>query len=190
MIMTSVGQMNNELARQVYQQAGRTADALMKVGKIAAADRNATWAKLVAKDFARYNLQVPKAVAAQAGAGVARTGAASASAGSGAITAANASASQAAAGVLRGGAPIAAAMFLAETGYIAYKYANGEIDLSEAKRRTAESGASNAGGLGGAVAGAAIGSAILPGIGTVAGGIIGGFGGAAGSSRLIRAFTR
>jgi hypothetical protein len=190
MMMTSIGQMNNELARQVYLQAGRTADALVKIGKIAAVDRNATWAKLVAKNLARYNLQVSKAIAAQAGAGTARVSAVSASAGSGAATAVTTTASQAAAGVLRGGVPIAAVMFLAETGYTAYKCANGEIDLAEAKRRTTESGATNAGGLGGAVAGAAIGSAIFPGVGTLLGGLIGGFGGAAGASHLIRYFTR
>jgi hypothetical protein len=179
--------MNNELARTLYTQAGRTADALSKVGKIAATDRNVVWAKLVAKDFARHKLQVPKAVLEQAGPTAARS---STSAGAGAAATASATAGQAAAGVLRGGAPIAVLLFLAEAAYIAYRYNNGEIDLAEAGRRTMESAATNGGGLGGAVAGAAVGTAICPGIGTAIGTIVGGLSGAATCSRSIRLFTR
>ncbi|MBF4989350.1 hypothetical protein [Methylophilus sp. 14] len=185
MIMTSAGQMNNELAKQVYRQASRTADALVRAGKIAATDRNNTWAKIIVSDFTRYNLQVPQAVAAKAGIETAKAATYSASTTSGAALAARTSVSQTTS-ILRGGAPVTAAIFIAETGYTVYKYSKGDIDLSEVKRRTAESAATNAGGLGGAVAGAAIGSAILPGVGTLIGSIIGGLGAAAGASRLAK----
>lgn len=192
MIMSSVGQINNETARMVYKLAGRTADGLVKVGKIAAADRDATWAKLVAKQFARLNLEAPKAVATQAGIETARTGTATVAqaAGSTVTSAANATVSQATKGMLRGAVPVAVACFALEGAHTAYKYAKGEIDMAEVKRRTAESAATNTGGLGGAAAGAAIGTAIFPGPGTVIGGIVGGFGGAIASNKLVRNFTR
>lgn len=185
MVMTSVGQMNNELAKQVYRQASRTADALVRAGKIAATDRNTTWAKIIVSDFTRYNLQVPQAVAAKAGIETAKAATCSVSTTSGAVIAARTSVSQTTS-ILRGGAPVTAAIFIAETSYTIYKYSKGDIDLSEVKRRTVESGATNVGGLSGALAGAAIGSAILPGVGTMVGSIIGGLGAAAGAGRLAK----
>lgn len=191
MVMTTVGQMNNELAAQAYRLAGRTADALVTAGKIAAADRNATWAKMVARDLTRYHLQVPKAVAAQAGlSNVATAGTAAARGANGAGTAvARAGAAQAASGVFRGAVPLTAALFVAEGARTAYKYARGDIDGAEAGRRVAESAGSASGGLGGAMAGAAIGSAIAPGVGTLIGSILGGIGGASGLRSLVRKLT-
>jgi hypothetical protein len=185
--MTSVGQINNELARQIYQHAGRTADALVRAGKIAASDRNATWARLAAEKLARYKLQVPKAVAAQAGPRTIQNAVVSTPSVAGAV--AKATAGQTATAVLRGGAPVAAAIFLLETGYAGYKYLNDEIDGGEFGRRAAESAATNCGGLGGAAVGAAIGS-VVPGVGTLIGAVIGGVAGSAGASKLVRFVSR
>ena len=184
--------MNNETANMIYRIAGRSADNLVKAGEIAASDRNATWAKLVADQLSRMNIAVPKAIAAQAGVEAANTSTLSVSqiAGSTVTTTANATVSQAAKGVLRGGLPVALACFAVESAYTAYKYKRGDIDLAEVKCRMTESAAKNSGGLSGAVAGAAIGSAVFPGLGTVVGGIFGGMGGAFASSNLIRRFTR
>lgn len=199
MIMTSVGQINNESAKLIYKMAGRTADGLVKVGEIAASDRNATWAKMVAERMVRMNLEVPKAIAAQVGIQTVAKGTVSSVAqgtvvqavgASVAASAASTTVSQAAKGVMRGAVPITIAFFAAETVHTAYKYATGDIDMAEAKRRTAESAATNTGGLGGAAAGAAIGTAIFPGAGTIIGGVIGGIGGAIASSQLVQKFTR
>ncbi|MDK9702602.1 MAG: hypothetical protein OEL20_05635 [Sulfuritalea sp.] len=198
MVMTSVGQINNESAKMIYKMAGRTADSLLKAGKIAASDRNVTWARMVAERMTRMNLEVPKAIAAQVGirtagkgtVSVARGTVAQAAGASAGASIANATVSQAAKGVIRGAVPITIAFFAAETAHTAYKYATGDIDMAEAKRRTAESAATNTGGLGGAVAGAAIGTAIFPGAGTIIGGAVGGIGGAIASSKLVQRFTR
>lgn len=198
MIMTSVGQLNNESAKMIYKIAGRIADAMVKSGKIAAADRNATWAKMVAERLIRMNIEVPKAIAAQAGIQTAANGTASAAqatiaqaaSASVAVSAANTTVSQATKGMIRGAIPITIACFAAETAYTAFKYGAGDIDFAEAKRRTTKSVASNTGGLGGAAVGAAIGTALFPGPGTVIGGIIGSMSGAIATNKLVQKFTR
>lgn len=188
MQMTSIGQMNNDLASQIYRLCGRRADALVAAGKITAKQRDVAWARLVRREFAGAKLRLPKAVAAKAGGTGARTTTSAVStAGRSAV---GVSARQAARGVFRAGAPIAAAFFLAESAYTAYRYAKGTIDLAEAGRRTAESAGSNGGGLVGAAAGAGIGTAIFPGVGTAVGAIVGGVGGSLGGRKMAEKLVR
>lgn len=198
MIMSSFGQWNNETAKMIYKLAGRTADSLVKIGKITEAERNLVWAKDVAEGLQRLNIQVPKNIAELAGITTTKTVASSGaktlaqgsvgytvSAATGAVR--SASVAQATRAILRGGLPIALVCFTIECSAAFYKYSKGEIDVKEAKKRAAESAATNAGGLGGAAAGAAIGTALFPGIGTAVGGVLGGIGGALGGGRWAKA---
>lgn len=68
----------------------------------------------------------------------------------------------------------AVAFGIAEIGYNAFKYANGDIDGKDFAKSSATTVGGAAGGYGGAVAGAAIGSAVLPGVGTAIGACLGG----------------
>ena len=187
MIRSSVGQWNSELAGEIYRRAGVRADTLVKAGKITAADRDATWAKIVFERLTSANIPVPKAVAAQAGMEAAP------SVVQGAVptaqAAARVTAGQAAKGVLRGGWPIALGMFVLEGTHTLYKFASGDIDAKEAKRRTVRSAASNGGALSGAAGGAAIGTVILPGVGTAIGTVFGGIVGSFGAGRVSDLLT-
>lgn len=191
MIMTSIGQMNNETARQIYKYAGLHADSLVKVGRIAASERPATFAKLVAEGLSRANLSIPKAIATAAGDAI-KVGAAPQVVKSSVVVtvAAKTSALQVAKGTFQGAGPVSLFCFVAEGCHTALKYVQGDIDRVEAGRRTVESAAVNTGGLGGGVAGAALGSAICPGVGTIIGSVIGGMGGAAAFGKVISRFTR
>ncbi|HMV18700.1 MAG TPA: hypothetical protein PLN96_14595 [Zoogloea sp.] len=208
MMMTSIGQMNNETAKALYKMAGRAADGFVSMGQVAAADRNVAWAKIVSNYLTTSKLPIPTAIAEQAAmhismgekaarmiqvtapaadATIAQTARVTANA---TASVANATVSQAVKSVARCAAPITLAVFAIETSITIHKYSTGKIDIAEAKKRTAESAATNSGGLGGAIAGAAIGTAFFPGVGTAIGGLIGGVGGAIGSSKLVKWFTR
>ena len=197
MIRTSFGQINADTAKFLYKSAGRTADSLVKLGKITAADRGVAFAKLASSDLAKQGIQVSKSMLATASKGIpavdailarsatksaqvaatAATSGASAMARSAATSAtvavARQSALEAVKGTARGAAPLAAVFFAAEGVYNLARYANGDISGEEAARRTARSAASNSGGVAGAVAGAAIGS-VFPFVGTAIGAVVGG----------------
>ena len=187
--------MNNDVARAVYGAARHRADALVKVGKLASADRQATFSKFVAEGLAQARLPIPKWAASSVGAEAAALttvpkAAGQAATSTAAATAATITASQAAKATLRSGAPLALLFFAADVATSAYKCSTGEIDSSEAGKRIAESAASNGGGLGGAVGGAALGTAIFPVVGTAIGAIIGGFGAGIGAKKLMQLLIR
>jgi len=164
--------MENELASAAYRSASKIADAMVSAGKIAAKDRDRTWANIVKRDLSKYNLKVPKGVLSRTGQ---KCGNASFKSATGAMTgSATSMAGQATKQTLRVGAPIAVGIFLGQSAHTAYKYSKGQISSAEALRKTAESAASNGGGLGGAALGAALGTLILPGVGTVIGSVVGG----------------
>lgn len=191
MSLTSPGQSNNELAHQIYKLAGSYADKLVKLGKIAASERDSFFGQTVKGRLEACNLPVPKHILAKAGNEVAKasTTVSAQTANAVATTTARVGAAQTAGQVFRSGAPIAAAIFLAQGVWNIGQCLDGQITTSELGKRTAESAATSAGGLAGAAAGAAIGS-LIPVVGTLIGGLIGGFGGSAGLRKLTRMFTR
>ena len=60
MIMTSPGQLANELARFIYKNQRNIVDALVKGGKIIAKNAAKEWARRVAVEFGKYGLKVSK----------------------------------------------------------------------------------------------------------------------------------
>lgn len=197
--MTTYGQQRAETAKLVYQFARRQTDSLVKLGRIAAGESEAAFAKLASRDLTRYGIplskdmlsklsqEVPyvdallaKSAEKAARATVSGTVEAAVTAKTVAAAAGGALAQQTALGAARtaarGTAGVAAAFFIAESGYTLFRLARGQITSEEAGRRTARSAASNAGGVAGAAAGAAVGS-VVPLIGTAIGAIVGGFAG-------------
>lgn len=79
----------------------------------------------------------------------------------------------------------AVAFGLAEIGFNAVKYANGDIDGKQFAKSSATTVGGAAGGYGGAVAGATIGTALCPGIGTAIGACIGGIAVGVASSSVV-----
>lgn len=79
----------------------------------------------------------------------------------------------------------AVAFGLAEIGFNAVKYANGDIDGKQFAKSSVTTVGGAAGGYGGAVAGAAIGSTVFPGVGTAIGACIGGIVGGVTSSSAV-----
>lgn len=192
MSFVSPGQLDNELARQIFKICGRTADTFARSGRIPAIARDAFFSKQVAEEFTRLGLKIPKHIAIKAGISTAKAAQTTATTGAGAITSAvaKASAGQTFRSTLRVGAPVAALFFVAEGALNARRFSKGQITGDEFRRRTVESAATNGGGLVGSAGGAAIGTMILPGVGTVLGALIGGFVGSFGSGKITRNFTR
>ncbi|MFT3838188.1 MAG: hypothetical protein QM723_14495 [Myxococcaceae bacterium] len=87
---------------------------------------------------------------------------------------------------LRAGAPVVGLAFAAEGVLTAWKFNKGEIDGTEAIRRTKSSAVTNAGGLGAAAVGAAVGTMIFPGTGTMVGSVLGGMIGGKLASQLFK----
>jgi len=75
---------------------------------------------------------------------------------------------------VKGAAPLAAAMVIAESTYAYYQYSQGKISKEQAIENAVSSAAGGAVGLGGAAIGAIVGTALFPGVGTAVGSVIGG----------------
>ena len=200
MIRSSLGQLNADTAKYLYQSAGRTADTLVRMGKIAVADRGVAFAKLASTDLSKHGIKASKemliaaskelpvvdAMVMRSAARAARVATATTSTSSAVVKSAATSAGaavarqtavEAAKGTARGAVPIAAVFFAVEGVCNLVRYVRGDISGAEVGRRTARSAASNGGGVAGAAAGAAVGS-VVPVVGTAVGAVVGGiFGG-------------
>jgi len=192
MSFVSPGQLENELARQIFRICGRTADTFARSGRIPASARDAFFSKQVVEEFTRLGLKIPRHIATKAGISTVKAAQSTVTTSAGAITSAvgKATAGQTFRSTLRGGAPVAALFFVAEGALNARRFSKGQITGDEFRRRTVESAVTNGGGLVGSAGGAAIGTMIFPGVGTLVGAIVGGFTGAAGSGKLTRYFMR
>jgi len=67
MILTSDGQMANDLAKMLYRHARQFVNSLVELGKISPSEAEVVFAKEVAKSFAQYGLTLSKALARLAG---------------------------------------------------------------------------------------------------------------------------
>ena len=59
-IMTSGGQMANQLAKSIYRNQKKIVDQMQKVGKITASQADREYARRVAKELGRHGLKIPK----------------------------------------------------------------------------------------------------------------------------------
>ena len=59
-IMTSAGQMANQLAKSIYRNQKTIVDQMVKAGKISANQANREYARRVARDLGRHGLKIPK----------------------------------------------------------------------------------------------------------------------------------
>lgn len=165
------------------------ADEMVKLGQLATEQRDVWWNAQVAQRLKFMGLPVPKEMAAKAGLDLANPAAVQVTEQAGAAVVRE-TAGGTAKSVLRGGAPIAAALFAAESAWAGIQYARGKIDGEEAGKRIGESAASNGGALGTASAFAAAGTLILPGVGTAIGAALGGLVGGVGGRWMARKLLR
>lgn len=62
MIMTSLGQIANEMAKHIYRNERHIVDAMVKAGKILAEQADKIWARRVAEELIKNSIKIPEKI--------------------------------------------------------------------------------------------------------------------------------